>query len=114
MGPLLLVLLLALLLFGAGFAVKALWWIAIFVLVVWLIGFVARGRTPPAAVTAGTAGDAASPWGAVVVGRFGRGAPRVRPARVCPAPGHHPPGRPHHSWNDGQTNGADVRTVRKS
>ncbi len=41
--PLLLVLLLALLLFGAGFALKALWWIAIIVLVVWLVGFVARG-----------------------------------------------------------------------
>lgn len=46
MGPLLLVLLLALLLFGAGFALKALWWIAIFVLVVWLLGFVARGTHP--------------------------------------------------------------------
>ncbi|MFF1809974.1 hydrophobic protein [Streptomyces sp. NPDC058251] len=40
--PLLLVLLLALLLFGVGFAVKALWWIAVIVLVVWLLGFVAR------------------------------------------------------------------------
>ncbi|MCX4550335.1 hydrophobic protein [Streptomyces sp. NBC_01387] len=39
MGPVLLVLLLALLLFGAGFALKALWWIAIVVLVVWLLGF---------------------------------------------------------------------------
>ncbi|MET8135705.1 MULTISPECIES: hydrophobic protein [unclassified Streptomyces] len=42
MVPLLLVLLLALVLFGAGFAVKALWWIAVIVLVVWLVGFVAR------------------------------------------------------------------------
>ncbi|MDX2701346.1 hydrophobic protein [Streptomyces sp. PA03-6a] len=42
MVPLLLVLLLALLLFGAGFALKALWWIAIIVLVVWLLGFVFR------------------------------------------------------------------------
>ncbi|MFF0413633.1 hydrophobic protein [Kitasatospora sp. NPDC004745] len=42
MVPLLLVLLLALLLFGAGFAVKILWWIAIAVFVVWLLGFVAR------------------------------------------------------------------------
>ncbi|MFD4411724.1 hydrophobic protein [Streptomyces sp. NPDC058475] len=41
-APLLLVLLLALLLFGVGFAVKALWWIAVIVLVVWLLGFVAR------------------------------------------------------------------------
>ncbi|AUG81755.1 hypothetical protein CFP65_7159 [Kitasatospora sp. MMS16-BH015] len=45
MVPLLLVLLLALLLFGLGFAVKILWWVAIFVLVVWLIGFVARGTS---------------------------------------------------------------------
>ncbi|WP_406211419.1 hydrophobic protein [Kitasatospora sp. NBC_01560] len=43
MVPLLLVLLLAVLLFGAGFALKALWWIAIAVLVIWLLGFVARG-----------------------------------------------------------------------
>ncbi|PKV82981.1 hydrophobic protein [Streptomyces sp. TLI_146] len=42
MVPLLLVLLLALLLFGAGFALKALWWIAVIVLAVWLLGFVAR------------------------------------------------------------------------
>ncbi|MFJ4677435.1 MULTISPECIES: hydrophobic protein [unclassified Kitasatospora] len=46
MVPLLLVLLLALLLFGAGFALKALWWVAIVVLVVWLVGFVARGAHP--------------------------------------------------------------------
>ncbi|ALC25315.1 hydrophobic protein [Streptomyces pristinaespiralis] len=42
MVPLLLVLLLALVLFGAGFALKALWWIAVIVLVVWLLGFVIR------------------------------------------------------------------------
>jgi hypothetical protein len=40
--PLLVVLLLALVLFGAGFALKALWWIALAVLVVWLLGFVFR------------------------------------------------------------------------
>ncbi|MCF2436906.1 hydrophobic protein [Streptomyces thinghirensis] len=40
MVPPLLVLLLALILFGAGFALKALWWIAVIVLVVWLLGFV--------------------------------------------------------------------------
>ncbi|MGW2342475.1 hydrophobic protein [Streptomyces sp. NPDC001661] len=45
MIPILLVLLLALLLFGAGFAVKLLWWVAIAVLVVWLLGFVMRGTT---------------------------------------------------------------------
>jgi hypothetical protein len=42
MVPLLLVLLLALILFGAGFALKALWWVAVIVLVVWLLGFVVR------------------------------------------------------------------------
>ncbi|MDX3849258.1 hydrophobic protein [Streptomyces sp. AK02-01A] len=42
MVPLILVLLLALILFGAGFALKALWWIAIIVLVVWLVGFLVR------------------------------------------------------------------------
>ncbi|MFF0095149.1 hydrophobic protein [Streptomyces canus] len=42
MVPLLVVLLLALILFGAGFALKALWWLAVIVLVVWLLGFVMR------------------------------------------------------------------------
>ncbi|MFJ4962730.1 hypothetical protein EES43_16035 [Streptomyces sp. ADI96-02] len=42
MVPLLLVLLLALVLFGAGFALKALWWIAVIVLVLWLVGFFVR------------------------------------------------------------------------
>jgi hypothetical protein len=37
------VLLLALLLAGFGFAVHLLWWIALIVLVVWLLGFVLRG-----------------------------------------------------------------------
>jgi len=43
MVPLLLVLLLAVLLGGLGFAVHVLWWIAIVVLVLWLLGFVFRG-----------------------------------------------------------------------
>ncbi|CAM5623198.1 MULTISPECIES: hypothetical protein [Streptomyces] len=42
MVPVLLVLLLALILFGAGFALKALWWVAVAVLVVWLLGFLFR------------------------------------------------------------------------
>jgi hypothetical protein len=42
MAALLLVLLLAVVLFGIGFAVKALWWIAVAVLVIWLLGFVFR------------------------------------------------------------------------
>ncbi|MFD8205810.1 DUF5670 family protein [Streptomyces sp. NPDC059695] len=44
MLPLLVVLLLILLLFGVGFAVKALWWIAVILLVLWLLGFVARPK----------------------------------------------------------------------
>lgn len=42
MVPLIVVLLLALLLFGAGFALKALWFVAVAVLVIWLLGFVLR------------------------------------------------------------------------
>lgn len=42
MGPLLVVLLLALILFGIGFALKALWLLAVIVLVVWLLGFAIR------------------------------------------------------------------------
>ncbi|MYU25201.1 hydrophobic protein [Streptomyces sp. SID8352] len=45
MFPLLLVLLLAVVLFGIGFAVKVLWWIALAVLVIWLLGFLMRGTT---------------------------------------------------------------------
>ncbi|AKL70604.1 hypothetical protein SSAG_00802 [Streptomyces sp. Mg1] len=37
-------LLLALILVGAGFVVKILWWVAIAVLVLWLVGFVARPK----------------------------------------------------------------------
>jgi hypothetical protein len=43
MLALLLVLLLAIVLFGIGFAVKFLWIIAAIVLALWLIGFLARG-----------------------------------------------------------------------
>ncbi|MGW0083838.1 hydrophobic protein [Streptomyces sp. NPDC003393] len=43
MVPILLVLLLALILFGVGFAVKVLWWIALAVFVVWLLGFLIHG-----------------------------------------------------------------------
>jgi hypothetical protein len=42
MGVVLLVLLLALILGGAGFALHALWWIALIVLAVWLVGFLFR------------------------------------------------------------------------
>ncbi|MDT0447691.1 hydrophobic protein [Streptomyces hesseae] len=46
MVPILLVLLLALLLFGAGFAIKVLWWVAVAVLVIWLLGFLMRSTGP--------------------------------------------------------------------
>ncbi|GAA1952681.1 hydrophobic protein [Kitasatospora viridis] len=42
MAAVLLVLLLAAVLFGLGFLVKALWWVAFFVFVGWLIGFIVR------------------------------------------------------------------------
>ncbi len=42
MGIILLVLLLALILGGLGFLLHVLWWIAIVVLVIWLLGFVVR------------------------------------------------------------------------
>ncbi|MFC0864349.1 hydrophobic protein [Sphaerimonospora cavernae] len=42
MAVLLLVLLLALILFGVGFVFKALWWVAIAVFVIWLLGFLFR------------------------------------------------------------------------
>jgi hypothetical protein len=41
------VLLLAVLLFGLGFALHILWWIALIVLVLWLVGFVLRGPSGP-------------------------------------------------------------------
>jgi hypothetical protein len=51
---LLLVLLLALILAGAGFALHLLWWLAIIVLVIWLLGFLFR--------SAGSAGGSRSRW----------------------------------------------------
>jgi hypothetical protein len=39
---LLLALLVVLILFGAGFALHVLWWVAIAALIVWVIGFFAR------------------------------------------------------------------------
>ncbi|MGZ6535802.1 MAG: hydrophobic protein [Actinomycetota bacterium] len=39
---LLLLLLLALILFGFGFALKVLWWVALALVVVWIIGMVRR------------------------------------------------------------------------
>jgi hypothetical protein len=42
MALILVVLLLALLLGGLGFAIHILWWIALIVLVIWLLGFLVR------------------------------------------------------------------------
>lgn len=42
MALILLVLLLAILLAGLGFAVHLLWWIALVVLVLWVLGFLTR------------------------------------------------------------------------
>lgn len=42
MGIILLVLLLAIILGGLGFAIHVLWWIALAVLVIWLLGFLFR------------------------------------------------------------------------
>ena len=43
MGIILLVLLLAIVLGGLGFAIHVLWWIGLAVLVLWLLGFLVRG-----------------------------------------------------------------------
>ena len=42
MGAVLLVLLLALVLGGLGFAMHVLWWIALVVLAIWIVGFFVR------------------------------------------------------------------------
>ncbi len=42
MGLILAVLLIALILGGLGFAIHVLWWIALVVLVIWLLGFMFR------------------------------------------------------------------------
>lgn len=42
MGLVLLILLLALVLGGLGFAVHVLWWIALIVFVIWILGFFVR------------------------------------------------------------------------
>lgn len=45
MALILAVLLIALILGGLGFAVHVLWWIALIVLVIWLLGFLLRAGT---------------------------------------------------------------------
>jgi hypothetical protein len=42
MGLILLVLILAILFGGLGFVLHALWWVAVIVLVLWLVGFAVR------------------------------------------------------------------------
>lgn len=43
MGTALVALLLIALLFGGGFAIKALWYVAVVMLLLWVLGFVTRG-----------------------------------------------------------------------
>lgn len=43
MAALLIAALLIALLFGAGFAIEVLWWVALIALAVWLVGFLVRG-----------------------------------------------------------------------
>ena len=43
MGPLLVVLLLTLILFGAGFTMKILWYVAVVLLIIWIAGFLTKG-----------------------------------------------------------------------
>jgi energy-converting hydrogenase Eha subunit C len=57
MGVILLVLLLALVLGGAGFVLHALWVVAAIVLVLWLLGFVMRSAS-----SASSAGGARGRW----------------------------------------------------
>jgi hypothetical protein len=45
MGIILAVLILAIILGGLGFAIHVLWWIALVVLVIWLVGFLARSSS---------------------------------------------------------------------
>jgi hypothetical protein len=45
MALILLILLLALILGGLGFAIHVLWWVGLVVLVIWLLGFAFRGGT---------------------------------------------------------------------
>ncbi len=45
MALILAVLVIALILGGLGFAVHVLWWIALVVLVIWLLGFALRGAS---------------------------------------------------------------------
>jgi hypothetical protein len=49
MAILLIVLLIALILGGLGFAVHVLWWIALIVLAIWLLGFLFRGAATASA-----------------------------------------------------------------
>jgi len=53
MAIILLVLLLALILGGLGFAIHILWWIALVVLVIWLLGFALRAGTGTTRTTRG-------------------------------------------------------------
>jgi hypothetical protein len=86
MGIILLVLLLALILGGLEFAIHVLWWIALVVLVIWLIGFIVRvGEGYRAA--AGTSGR-----GQPMTSTAERARRACRPGSVRPPSG--PPANP--------------------
>ncbi|MCX2924121.1 hypothetical protein [Streptomyces sp. NEAU-W12] len=57
------VLLPALILFGAGFALGAVRWIAVLVLVVWVLGFVVRPAGPLLPSVGDQARDGVTRWG---------------------------------------------------
>lgn len=46
MAALLIALLIVIILFGLGFALHVLWWIALIALVIWLLAFLFRARGP--------------------------------------------------------------------
>jgi hypothetical protein len=74
MALILLVLLLALLLGGLGFAVHILWWIALIVLVVWILGFLVR---------VGEGGSRSRWYRWLPTGLRGRSSSACGPPRVC-------------------------------
>ena len=83
MGIILLVLLLAIILGGLGFAIHVLWWIALAILVIWLLGFALRvgeGSDPEAAGTGGS-------WARVHSPRLIAGPASAPGALSCAHPG---------------------------
>ncbi|MEV7427704.1 MULTISPECIES: hydrophobic protein [unclassified Streptomyces] len=59
MGALLIVLLIVLIVFGLGFVLHALWWIAVVLFVLWLLGFLIRR---PSSGSGSGAGNGRGRW----------------------------------------------------